>query len=303
MILICWSADKRIITAVPVKPDVSVIIVRYSEIGLKSLPVRIRFENQMRDAMLSMLAADGVEAIVEKGDARFYVRTSDTEKAIKSLKKVFGIGSLSVAEITSSSMEDICDAAAAYSEGKLSEGETFAVRAKREGSHPYKSTDVGREAGSAIFEKNKHLGIRVDLTSPEKVFYIEVRENKAYIFDSYVRCHAGLPVGTQGRAVAILDGDRSSLSAWLMMKRGCRIFARGTDTAGILKHYDPDMKFIEWDKEDPYNVMGYVLGTDLKGIGKVNVADYPAPVYFPTATMSDAEVAEAIENLKEECKI
>ncbi len=286
-----------------VKSDVSVIIVRYSEIGLKSLPVRVRFENQLKDAMLSMLAADGAEAIVEKGDARFYVKSSDTEKAVKSLRKVFGIGSLSVAEVVTSAMEDICASAAAYSEGKLSEGETFAVRAKREGSHPYKSTDVGREAGSAIFERNEHLGIKVDLTSPDKIFYIEVRENKAYIFDSYVRCHAGLPVGTQGRAVAVLGNDRSSLSAWLMMKRGCRIFARGTDTAGILKHYDPDMKFIEEGADEPGGVMGYVLGTDLKGIENVNVADYPAPVYFPTATLTDAEVAEKIDELKKECKM
>ena len=72
-------------------------MVRYSEIGLKSTPVRTRYEDQLRDSMLSMLAADGVEALIDKGDARFYVRTSDYEKTIKSLKKVFGVGSLSVA--------------------------------------------------------------------------------------------------------------------------------------------------------------------------------------------------------------
>ncbi|MGE0015412.1 MAG: THUMP domain-containing protein [Candidatus Methanomethylophilaceae archaeon] len=281
----------------------SVIMVRYSEIGLKSTPVRLRFENQLKDCMLSMLAFDGVEAIVEKGDARFYVYSSDNDRALWSLRKVFGIGSMSIAEVTTSSMEDICHTAAEYSKGRIREGESFAVRPRREGTHQYKSTDVGREAGSAIFLENQHLGVRVDLTSPDKVFYVEVRENKAYIFDDYMRCHAGLPVGTQGRVVAFLGDDRSTLSAWLMMKRGCRIMARGSDSAGILIHYDPGMKFLSADQEDPRSALGYVFGTSLEEIENVDVSKYELPLYFPTVGMSDEQVGKKIASLKEECKI
>lgn len=282
---------------------VSVIMVRYSEIGLKSPPVRMRFENQLKDAMLSMLAADGVEALVDKGDARFYVQTADNDSAIMSLRKVFGIGSLSVAEVTTSSMEDICRTAAEYSKGRISQGESFAVKPRREGTHPYKSMDVGREAGSAIFEENEHLGVRVDLTNPDKIFYVEVRENKAYVFDEYVRCHGGLPVGSQGRVIAFLGDDRASLSTWLMMKRGCRVMVRGKDSAGILIHYDPEMRFIEDDQEDPRSALGYVIGTPLEKIQDVDVSKYDLPVYFPTIGMSDAKVNEMIESLKKECKI
>ena len=278
-------------------------MVRYSEIGLKSTPVRLRFENQLKDCMLSMLAFDGVEAIVEKGDARFYVHASDNRKALWSLRKVFGIGSMSVAEVTTSSMEDICRTAAEYSKGRMREGQSFAVRPRREGTHPYRSTDVGREAGSAIFLENEHLGVRVDLTSPDKVFYVEVRENKAYIFEDYMRCHAGLPVGTQGRVIAFLGDDRSTLSAWLMMKRGCRIMARGSDSAGILIHYDPDMKFLSEDQEDPRSALGYVFGNSLEDIEKVDVSKYELPIYFPTVGMSDEQVGKMMASLIEECKI
>ncbi len=282
---------------------VSVIMVRYSEIGLKSTPVRIRFENQLKDAMLSMLAADGVEALVDRGDARYYVQTADTDSAIRSLRKVFGIGSLSVAEVTTSSMEDICRTAAEYSKGRIFQNESFAVKPRREGSHPYKSMDVGREAGSAIFVENEHLGVRVDLTNPDKIFYVEVRENKAYVFDEYVRCHGGLPIGSQGRVITFLNDDRASLSTWLMMKRGCRVTARGKDTAGILTHYDPGIKFIDEDQEDPRNILGYVMGTPLDKIKEVDVSKYDLPVYFPTVGMTDAKVKEMIDSLKKECKI
>ncbi len=282
---------------------VSVIMVRYSEIGLKSTPVRIRFENHLKDAMLSMLAADGVEALVDRGDARYYVQTADTDSAIRSLRKVFGIGSLSVAEVTTSSMEDICRTAAEYSKGRIFENESFAVKPRREGSHPYKSMDVGREAGSAIFVENEHLGVKVDLTNPDKIFYVEVRENKAYVFDEYVRCHGGLPIGSQGRVITFLGDDRASLSTWLMMKRGCRVTARGKDSAGILIHYDPEIKFIDEGQEDPRNILGYVMGIPLEKIDEVDVSKYDLPVYFPTIGMSDTKVKEMIASLKKECKI
>ncbi len=276
-------------------------MVRYSEIGLKSTPVRTRYEDQLRDSMLSMLAADGVEALIDKGDARFYVRTSDYEKTIKSLKKVFGVGSLSVAMVTNSTMEDICKTAALYSEGRLSEGESFAVKPRREGTHSYRSTDVGREAGAAIYRANEHLNVKVNLTDPDKVFFIEVRENKAYIFDEYIRGHGGLPVGTQGRVIVSVNNDRDVLSAWLMMKRGCRIIVKGKDESGTLVHYDPDIRFIEEGEEEP-RALGYVLGTSLKDLKNVNVADYDLPVYFPTIGMSDSKVKEMVDVLKNEVK-
>ena len=88
--------------------------MRYSEIGLKSAPVRRRFENQLKDNMLSMLMEDGVEALVTKNGARYYVEATDPDAAVASLRRVFGVGSISVAEeCDSSRMEDICSKAAA----------------------------------------------------------------------------------------------------------------------------------------------------------------------------------------------
>ena len=90
----------------------SVILARYAEIGLKSAPVRRRFENQLRENAVNMLMEDGVEAIVEKQGARLYVEAEDPERAVATLRRVFGIASVSVTETTSSKMEDICALAA-----------------------------------------------------------------------------------------------------------------------------------------------------------------------------------------------
>ena len=268
----------------------SVLLVRYSEIGLKSAPVRRRFENQLKDNMLSMLMEDGVEALVTKNGARYYVEATDPDAAVASLRRVFGVGSISVAEeCDSSRMEDICSKAAEYSRSRISAGQSFAVKARREGSQGYTSMDVGREAGSAIFIANEDRGVRVDLTDPDVVFYVEVRENRAFVFGEYIRCHAGLPVGSQGKVIAEVGDERGMVAAWLMMKRGCRVIAHGdADLIALLRRYDPLLKVGDGNPQ----ALGYVLGTSLDGLDAVDVSSFDVPVYFPTIGMSDDEVSE-----------
>ena len=268
----------------------SVLLVRYSEIGLKSAPVRRRFENQLKDNMLSMLMEDGVEALVTKNGARYYVEATEPDAAVASLRRVFGVGSISVAEeCDSSRMEDICSKAAEYSRSRISAGQSFAVKARREGSQGYTSMDVGREAGSAIFIANEDRGVRVDLTDPDVVFYVEVRENRAFVFGEYIRCHAGLPVGSQGKVIAEVGDERGMVAAWLMMKRGCRVIAHGdADLIALLRRYDPLLKVGDGNPQ----ALGHVLGTSLDGLDAVDVSSYDVPVYFPTIGMSDDEVSE-----------
>ena len=237
----------------------AVLLIRYAEIGLKSAPVRARFERQLKDNILNMLAEDGVEALVTKRGARYYVEATDPQKAVESVRKVFGVASISVAETCSSDLEEVCRAAAEFSVGKISEGQSFAVDARREGSHNYTSMDLGREAGSAIFLKNEHLGIRVDLTKPDVKFFVEVRENLAYIFLDYIRCHAGLPIGTQGRIIADTSDDR-----------GLRVR----------------------DRNNSKRAIAISLGTDLASIESLDFSQYDLPVFYPSIGMTDSEVSD-----------
>ena len=253
---------------------VSILLIRYSEIGLKSTPVRRRFENQLKDNILTMLAEDGVEALVSKNGARFYIEATDPDAAVASVRRVFGVGSISVAEeCASSHLEDVCAKAAEYSLPRLAPGQSFAVKARREGSQGYTSMDVGREAGSAIFIANEDKGVKVDLTNPDVVFYVEVRENRAFVFGEYVRCHAGLPVGSQGKVLAKVDDDRGLVSAWLMMKRGCRVIASGSADWSCLRAYDPMIR----EGTEHRQALGLVMGTALEKLDSVDVSQYDFP--------------------------
>ena len=277
----------------------AILLLRYAEIGLKSTPVRKRFESTLKDNLLNRLMEDGVEALVTNKGARFYVEATDIDAAVASVRRVFGIASLSIAEESSSKMEDMCQTAAEYSKSRLSEGQSFAVKARREGSQGYTSLDMGREIGSAIFLANEDKGVKVDLTDPDVTFFVEARDNRAFIFQEYIRCHAGLPVGTQGKVIAEIDGsDRSLVSAWMMMKRGCRALVRGDGDYSALKQYDTYIREYNPDRDEPRKILGVVMGTDIDGIRGVDVSQFDTPVFFPTIGMGDDEVSELAEQIK-----
>ncbi|MBE6519107.1 MAG: hypothetical protein E7Z70_06190 [Thermoplasmata archaeon] len=276
----------------------AILLVRYAEIGLKSTPVRKRFESTLKDNMLNMLMEDGVEALVTNKGARFYIEATDIDAAVRSARKVFGIASISIAEECSSKMEDMCRTGAEYSLSRLSEGQSFAVKARREGTQGYTSLDMGKEIGSAIFLANEDKGVKVDLTDPDVVFFVEARDNRAFIFQDYIRCHAGLPVGTQGKVIADIDGsERSIVSAWLMMKRGCRVMIRGDGDFSPLKQYDTYLRKFNPEKDDEKKILGIVMGTDLKDLEGVDVSQYELPVFFPTIGMTDEEVHVFFETI------
>ena len=274
------------------------ILVRYSEIGLKSKPVRKRFEMQLKDNMMTMLMKDSIEALIESDGSRLYAEANDIDGAIRSLKRVFGISSLSVTERCGSDMNEICEAAAEYSVPRIRKGQSFAVRARREGTHPYNSMELSKEAGSVIFRANE--GLKVNLTDPDVIFYIEVRNNRTFIFDSYIRAHAGLPLGSQGKVAAYVNDDRGLLSAWLMMKRGCRAVVHGDHGLDVLRAFDPDLKVMEGTECYNREISGVVLGTSIDGLNDVNVSEYAVPVYFPTIGMSDSEVSSMLDIIRSE---
>ena len=281
--------------------DVDVILVRYCEIGLKSTPVRRKFESILRDNMLSMLAADGVEALISYGEARFYLESDDIEACARSVKKVFGIASISVASVCSSDMDEVCRTAAEYSVGRIPDGKSFAVRARREGTHRYTSMELAKEAGSAIFLENESKGVTVNLTDPDKVIYIEVRDSKAYIFDEYIPGPGGLPMGSQGKVIADIAGDRGIVSAWAMMRRGCRVLVTGEGEIETLRMYDPGLRVLSGDESKGMfkEILAKVSGAGVNDLSGYDYGDYGLPVFFPTVGMTDEETSSMLAHIRE----
>ena len=277
----------------------AIILLRYSEIGLKGLKVRNNWENRLKDNIIQMFSADGVEAFVIRDQARFFIETADTDLAIASLKKVFGVGSLSICETAGTGMEEICEKAAEYSKSRMVKGKTFAVRARREGGQKFTSMELARSCGDAIWNANLDKDPKVDLHNPDIIFWVEARPRQTYIFQEYIYCHAGLPIGTQGHILAEVDNERGLLSALLMMKRGCKVYVKGEYGIDILKEFDPNLKIVD-DGLFLSKYLGISKGLDIGEIENFEQGDIP--VFFPAAGMTDEEVTERMRQFRQEAE-
>jgi thiamine biosynthesis protein ThiI len=102
-------------------------------------------------------------------------------------------------------------------------GKSFAVRARRGGDKrfvPFRSADVDRALGARLLPHAR----KVDLSHPEVTVQIEIREGEALYFTESIPGAGGLPLGTEGRALALVSGGfDSAVAAWLLLKRGVRL--------------------------------------------------------------------------------
>ncbi|OPY34176.1 MAG: thiamine biosynthesis protein ThiI [Methanomassiliicoccales archaeon PtaU1.Bin124] len=280
------------------------ILVRYAEVGLKSRGVRKRFERILMDNMLSILAHDGVEALVRNDQGRIFVQSADIDKAVRSVQKVFGVASVSPVVKCGSNMEEMRARVAELSRNWLEEGSTFKIEARRSGSHSYNSMQAAASIGEAVLWANEDRGIKVNIHHPDKVIYVEIRENMAYVFSDYVPGPGGLPMGSQGKVLAMVRNDRDALAAWLIMKRGCRCVAVGEDgpSTDLLRSWDPDMKLVSpgdmVSLSYRHRAAAVVFGSSIADEDELLQTEIPVPVFYPIVGWSEDEVAKGIREIK-----
>lgn len=254
-----------------------VILVRYDELALKSKKVRARYEQILVKNIKAMLNADGsLYSEVSKEMGRVFIHSEDAN-ALKSAAKVFGVVSASPAytcEPTLESASELCTDVAA---NILQEVQSFAIRARRAGTHVFTSRDVAIACGNAVFQKaNKN--IRVDLDNPDVEIFVEVRQDKGYVFTESLKGVGGLPMGTQGKMVALISGGIDSpVAAWMMMKRGCEIIPlylnnepfsdettreRAIQCIDVLQKWSPQKKFTIYEAPHGGNLLAFLENCD-----------------------------------------
>ncbi|KXA89605.1 hypothetical protein AKJ57_05090, partial [candidate division MSBL1 archaeon SCGC-AAA259A05] len=178
------------------------VLVRYGEITLKSEPVRGEFKKILIDNIKSILEGIPLEIETERG--RIFVKTPRPEEVSSRLSRVPGIVSSSPTRRTDASMDEICRLATEIFEENFPAEGSFAVRARRVGSHEFSSKDVEEKIGEEILKENP--GMSVDLDSPDHEIHVEIRGDDAYIFTKIVEGIGGLPVGSQGRVITLFSG-------------------------------------------------------------------------------------------------
>ena len=101
---------------------------------------------------------------------------------------------------------------------------SFKIQARRGvKTLPFDSLTLNREIGAAVVVAT---GRPVDVHNPDTQYRIEVDTRAGYVHDARRFGPGGLPVGSAGKAVALLSGGIDSpVAAWRMMVRGCEVVA------------------------------------------------------------------------------
>ena len=198
-----------------------VILLRFGEIYLKGKN-RFSFEKQLLDNI--ELALRGLKYRLARMHGRYLIENldpNDVTEAELRIKKVFGLISYSEALKMPTDLESMKRECLAY----LPESGTFRFTVNRaDKKFPLNSQQIAMELGGAALAYNPAL--KVDLFSPDKEVFVDVREEGySFIFADKVPCAGGMPVGCSGKGVVLLSGGIDSpVAAYRMAKRGLKMY-------------------------------------------------------------------------------
>ena len=185
------------------------------DLTIKADKTRRRFLRVLMENLRDAFQSEGISARVEPGWVRLVVEADDP-RAGEIARRVFGVHSVSpVDERPLGTLEELVESATPRFTSKVA-GRTFAVRARTGGSAPFRGRDIEVALGARLAPHGK-----VKLVGPEVTCSVEVRDRRVYLFDESAPGWRGLPLGSEGRAVALVSGGfDSAVAAWMMLRRG-----------------------------------------------------------------------------------
>jgi tRNA uracil 4-sulfurtransferase len=286
------------------------ILVRYGELALKSAPVRREFEGALRRNILDQFVRSDLTGRLRADHGHLYVEVDDGPGAARVLRRIFGITSFSTVHEVPSDAATIRSRLLELAEPRLAPDRSFAVRARRTGGpHAFTSQQLAGDLGGAVLEHFADRHLRVDLEHPEVELSVEVRGPRTYLSFDRVAGPGGLPLGVAGRLVALVDGPRGALGAYLMMKRGCRVGLVAPPSGerlarDVLGRFDPGAQIVAVGESTSASTQAVAdLSAKLRAEGVVmpiGVDEYPSAraawgervLFSPTVGFTDAEVDE-----------
>ena len=170
------------------------------------------------------------------------------------LKYVFGINSFF--KVSECSFDKINETALSF----VSDEKTFRITARRLTKNYKPSQEIQEDVGEFILN-NKD--IKVDLHNPNINIFIEIIEDKAYLYHKPIKALGGLPVGISPHVyIDVNDEVRSTVAGFLMMKRGCPLAL--SKELPLLKKFENGFYFKMRDKKDTDSIIKDDLLGDIK---------------------------------------
>jgi len=202
------------------------IVKVFSEIIIKSPPVRKRFIKQLRDNLRKLLADKGVNVDVQRDWEKIEILAPDADESViaqvsEILAHTPGIANFSLINAYPvGDLEDIFQKVLPHWKDTLA-GKTFCVRARRHGNHEFTSTQVEQYVGGGLLQHSEAKG--VELRKPDIVVPLEIKWDRLFVIASKKQGLGGFPLGAQDSVLSLISGGfDSTVSTYLCIKRGLR---------------------------------------------------------------------------------
>jgi thiamine biosynthesis protein ThiI len=196
-------------------------VVHYAEIGLKGRN-RPRFEAHLRTNLERALRALG-PVRVRNLYGRVLVELpegTDPARVGERISQVFGVSWFGPVVTVEPEPEAIERAVLELVRER--EFASFGIRSRRiDKRFPLRSSDLNAQLGKVVVEAT---GARVDLRDPDLWIEPHVLHDQALIVTDKLRGPGGLPIGSGGKALALISGGIDSpVAAWAMARRGLEL--------------------------------------------------------------------------------
>lgn len=278
--------------------DHSCIIVRYAEIALKGKNRHV-FEKRLVNNIRDCLKQNNILfSSIERLRGKIVIVT---KQKCRQLKNVFGISSYSYAVLADADVNEIFHETEQFLE--QFKGKSFRVTVKRANkAFPMNSMELERDLGEYIFENAKD--VKVKLKDFDIELLVEIPNDFAYISAEKITGLGGLPLGSSGFSIALIEDEKSLVVAWMMMKRGVMVFpfAESKKDISLLGKYSYGYKIElaickdveEFAKEK--HLESVIVNDTLPEIRD----DYNILTLRPIVAMDEKEIKVMLERMKDD---
>jgi len=192
-----------------------VLIAFDGEIFLKSFGVKNFFKKKLVYNILNSFQKQKINFKIFNYYDRIFIEVDFFKKAMKVLKKTFGIAWYTEALfLENCNIKDLNEFIKEKYINWIKKDESFALRVKKEAGEKQSKEEIIK-----ILAKN--IKRKVNLSHPDKEIFIEIRKNGCFLYFKKNEGLRGMPIGSQGKVLVLMSGGIDSpVANWLINKRG-----------------------------------------------------------------------------------
>jgi tRNA uracil 4-sulfurtransferase len=201
------------------------IVIKYGEMLIKGKNKKFFIDQTIRTIKHKCKHIPHIEFEKYYDRLLLILNGADHHEVIRSLDKVFGLHSYSLAVRCENDLDQIKAKATELIETEIKQEVTFKVDTNRAYKpFPMGSMDVSKDVSKHVLRQSPLL--KVDVRNPQVTLKIDIRQEGTYLTLNEISGLGGLPIGIDGKGLLMLSGGIDSpVAGFLALKRGIEIEA------------------------------------------------------------------------------